>query len=290
MKRPISEPLASKKAAVEEVLDALALTPCRDVKIGNPLVKGISGGQAKRVNIGIAIITNPRVLFLDEPTSGLDSYTANEIMTVVKKLVTGGVTIVATIHSPTAYAFSLFDALMMLTRGRVVYFGPQGQEVVDYALATWPQEGKGGHLANPAEWLVDSITSADRAGRAAAFADMYAASPLAQANMAKLEQLMADGGEPLPAHLVEELAVQHETVTPWWWGLKTLVKYRTPRNYRDPEFLGPRIGDKFFMTTLQWTLYWGVGSDFSSKNYVNIAAVLFMWYVGPSLCLHCMHT
>ena len=65
LKRPMSEPLESKKAAVEELLDALALTPCRDVKIGDPLTKGISGGQAKRTNIGIALISNPRVLFLD---------------------------------------------------------------------------------------------------------------------------------------------------------------------------------------------------------------------------------
>ena len=52
---------------------------CRDVRIGTQLARGISGGQAKRVNIGIALVTNPRVLFLDEPTSGLDSYTANEV-------------------------------------------------------------------------------------------------------------------------------------------------------------------------------------------------------------------
>ncbi len=61
----MSEPMASKKAAVEDVLNALALTSCRDVRIGNPLLKGISGGQAKRTNIGIALITNPRVIFLD---------------------------------------------------------------------------------------------------------------------------------------------------------------------------------------------------------------------------------
>lgn len=51
----------------------------RDIQIGSPLEKGISGGQAKRTNIGIALITNPRVIFLDEPTSGLDSFTANEV-------------------------------------------------------------------------------------------------------------------------------------------------------------------------------------------------------------------
>jgi hypothetical protein len=70
LKRPASEPLAAKRAAVEVLMKRLALTSCRDVKIGSQLSKGISGGQAKRVNIGIALITNPRVLFLDEPTSG----------------------------------------------------------------------------------------------------------------------------------------------------------------------------------------------------------------------------
>ena len=74
MKRPVDEPLASKEEAVDQLLHKLALAPCKDVNLG-----GVSGGQAKRTNIGIALITNPRVLFLDEPTSGLDSYTSNEV-------------------------------------------------------------------------------------------------------------------------------------------------------------------------------------------------------------------
>jgi ABC-type multidrug transport system ATPase subunit len=86
----------------------------RHVKIGNALTKGVSGGQAKRTNIGIALITSPRVLFLDEPTSGLDSFTANEVMSVVQGLAAEGVTVVSTVHTPTAYAFSLFDSLLML--------------------------------------------------------------------------------------------------------------------------------------------------------------------------------
>ena len=79
MKRPVDEPLASKEEAVDQLLHKLALAPCKDIKIGSQQSKGISGGQAKRTNIGIALITNPRVLFLDEPTSGLDSYTSNEV-------------------------------------------------------------------------------------------------------------------------------------------------------------------------------------------------------------------
>ncbi|GFH30999.1 ABC transporter domain-containing protein, partial [Haematococcus lacustris] len=97
MKRNRLEPLSSKQAAVDRLLGKLALEGCRDVLIGSQMTKGISGGQAKRTNIGIALITNPRVLFLDEPTSGLDSYTSNEVMTVVKHLVADGTTICATI-------------------------------------------------------------------------------------------------------------------------------------------------------------------------------------------------
>ena len=78
------------------------------------------------MNIGIALVTNPRVLFLDEPTSGLDSYTSNEVMTVVKTLTKTGITICATIHNPTPYCFNLFDRLMILLHGRVVYSGENG--------------------------------------------------------------------------------------------------------------------------------------------------------------------
>jgi len=86
LKRPMKEAATVKALAVNELIKVLGLEVCRDVLIGNELSKGISGGQAKRVNIGIALITNPRVLFLDEPTSGLDSFTANEVISVVKSL------------------------------------------------------------------------------------------------------------------------------------------------------------------------------------------------------------
>ena len=67
------------RIATVKYLECCSSQRCRDVRIGNVLARGISGGQAKRVNIGIALVTNPRVLFLDEPTSGLDSYTANGV-------------------------------------------------------------------------------------------------------------------------------------------------------------------------------------------------------------------
>jgi ATP-binding cassette subfamily G (WHITE) protein 2 len=79
LKNPMSVPFNNKVERVNAVIAQLALHSCRDVRIGSALRRGISGGQCKRVNIGIALVTSPRVLFLDEPTSGLDSFTANEV-------------------------------------------------------------------------------------------------------------------------------------------------------------------------------------------------------------------
>eukprot|EP00775_Hariotina_reticulata_P005937 gene5937-6176_t len=301
LKRPLSEPLKAKQAAVEALMDKLALTSCRNVKIGNPLVKGISGGQAKRTNIGIALITNPRVLFLDEPTSGLDSFTANEVMGVVRGLINDDVTIVATIHSPTAYAFSLFDSLMLLVRGRVVYCGPiinnaplqyvQSLDISAPETAGKPRlslQNRQHHpdvvhhtTANPAEWLIDCFTEADREGQGHLYADAYEASQLKLNNSSITAQLSTQHPE-LSAQVLAELSVKSSTVTPWWWGLFILSKYRSMQNFRDPAFLGPRIGAKLVMGVLIMTLYLGIGSNFSASNYTNMAAVAFMWVTGPA--------
>jgi ABC-type multidrug transport system ATPase subunit len=79
LKRPENEPHQSKTEVVEQLLVKLGLDSCRDVLIGNEMIKGVSGGQKKRANIGIALVANPRVLYMDEPTTGLDSFTANEV-------------------------------------------------------------------------------------------------------------------------------------------------------------------------------------------------------------------
>uniref|UniRef100_A0A7S3VTN2 ABC transporter domain-containing protein n=1 Tax=Dunaliella tertiolecta TaxID=3047 RepID=A0A7S3VTN2_DUNTE len=280
MKRPISEPYASKAAAVDDVLDKLALISCKDTLIGTAMVKGISGGQAKRTNIGIALVTNPRVLFLDEPTSGLDSYTSNEVMRNVKQLAVGGVTICATIHSPTAYCFSLFNRLMMLVKGRIVYFGPISGGVT-FAQEACPnlKEMEAGY--NDAEFLVDLVTDGDRHGRGDRMADYYDKSALAKENIQHLETLLSKT-HTVPKELEDQLNVKSATATPWWWGLWTIMRYRTRKNYKDPNYLSPRVLDKILLSLLIMTLYLLKGDNYDESNYTNIAAMLFMWVTLPA--------
>jgi len=110
-------------ARVPAIIEDLNLGECSEVIVGDALKRGISGGQAKRTNLALALVTDPDVLFLDEPTSGLDSATSLDIVQILKHLACSGVCVVATIHSPTSEAFRLFDSLLMLKKGRVAFAG-----------------------------------------------------------------------------------------------------------------------------------------------------------------------
>lgn len=73
---------------------------------------------------------------------------------------------------------------------------------------------------------------------------------------AQIADFLQNDHAELGAEMRTELATQSATVTPWWFGLKTLVKYRTPKNYKDPEFVGARVGEQVINSTLMWSLYW----------------------------------
>jgi ABC-type multidrug transport system ATPase subunit len=90
--------MEDKLTRVDEVIKDLRLTKCQNTKIGGSLVKGVSGGERKRTSIGVELITDPQLIFLDEPTTGLDSFTAGQVMDLLKALANSGRTVISTIH------------------------------------------------------------------------------------------------------------------------------------------------------------------------------------------------
>ena len=112
------------KMKVMNVLEALGLTETKDLKVGSVLNKTISGGQRKRLNIGLELVREPSILFVDEPTSGLSSRDAENVMDLLKQLSLSGKLVFVVIHQPSSEIFRMFDQLLMLdTGGLPVYFG-----------------------------------------------------------------------------------------------------------------------------------------------------------------------
>ncbi len=109
---------------VDDVLDSLGLNEIKDLRVGNVLNKTISGGQRKRLNIGLELVREPSILFVDEPTSGLSSRDAENVMDLLKQLALSGKLVFVVIHQPSSDIFRMFDQLLMLdTGGFPVYYG-----------------------------------------------------------------------------------------------------------------------------------------------------------------------
>lgn len=122
---------------VNKVLIDLDLFDVKDLKVGNPLKKFISGGQRKRLNIGLELIREPYILFIDEPTSGLSSTDSEMVMDLLKKQTKKGKLLIANIHQPSSDIFKLFDKLMVLDKGgRVVYYGDPLDSVVYFKTSS----------------------------------------------------------------------------------------------------------------------------------------------------------
>lgn len=109
---------------VERVLVSLGLLETRNLKVGSPLQKTISGGQRKRLNIGLELLREPTILFVDEPTSGLSSRDSENIMDLLKELSLRGKMIFVVIHQPSSDIFKMFDTLIILDVGGFqIYYG-----------------------------------------------------------------------------------------------------------------------------------------------------------------------
>lgn len=154
LRLPSHMPREKKLMRVQKVIQELGLGKVKNTQIGNQIVRGISGGEKKRVNIGTELVTDPSLLFLDEPTTGLDSFNALNVMTSLRHLASNGRTVVSTIHQPRSSIFALFDQLCLLSEGRVMYFGPAKDAVPYFAALSFKSPAQ----FNPADFFLDLLS------------------------------------------------------------------------------------------------------------------------------------
>ncbi|KAJ7964069.1 ABC transporter G family member [Quillaja saponaria] len=140
---------------VEGTIMEMGLQDCADRLIGTWHLRGISGGEKKRVSIALEILTRPRLLFLDEPTSGLDSASAFFVVQALRSVAHDGRTVISSIHQPSSEVFTLFDDLFLLSGGETVYFGEAKMAVEFFAEAGFPCPLK----RNPSDHFLRCINS-----------------------------------------------------------------------------------------------------------------------------------
>ncbi|KAH6832213.1 white-brown complex-like protein [Perilla frutescens var. hirtella] len=146
---------SDKRALVESTIIEMGLQDCADTVIGNWHLRGISGGERRRVSIALEILMRPRLLFLDEPTSGLDSASAFFVTQTLRGLSRDGRTVIASIHQPSSEVFELFDRLYLLSSGKTVYFGQASEAYEFFAQAGFPCPA----LRNPSDHFLRCINS-----------------------------------------------------------------------------------------------------------------------------------
>lgn len=146
---------SEKHQRADAVLLKMGLKDCADNLIGSNLIKGISGGEKRRVSIAVQLLSDPRVLLLDEPTSGLDAFTASSIIDVLRGLANEGRTLILTIHQARSDLFKHFGAVILLARGGEPVFAGNGEDMLPHFSAL-------GHdcpiTTNPADFALDLIT------------------------------------------------------------------------------------------------------------------------------------
>ncbi|KAJ3297942.1 hypothetical protein HK104_011342 [Borealophlyctis nickersoniae] len=133
LRLPRTMSLQAKRQRVHETMMELGILGIANRRIGKAGKRGISGGEKRRVSIACELVTSPSILFLDEPTSGLDSYNAyNVIESLVSLARNYQRTVIFTIHQPRSNIYALFDKLVLLAKGKMVYSGPAQQAVIDH--------------------------------------------------------------------------------------------------------------------------------------------------------------
>eukprot|EP01083_Nonionella_stella_P176820 619668_1 len=243
-----------KHDRVQNVIEALVLRRVKDTFIGGSMVQGLSGGERKRVSIGVELVTNPGLLLLDEPTSGLDSFTAERIVCLLASLANSGRTVVSTIHQPNSDLWNMFDQVCLMADGHVVYLGPR-EDAVEYFTNLGFQCP---NFTNPADYLL-KITTVDHESdfkRLQFFVDAFRKHVTNLEKDSDASKLEAQEDESLPAPEIESVP------TVGWCTEIALLTHRTFLNVtRLPLTSRIRLFQALFFGVIMGIIFFDLDTD-----------------------------
>ncbi|KAL7545612.1 hypothetical protein ACHAWF_008965 [Thalassiosira exigua] len=268
----------------KKMLAELGLVECADTMIGGELIKGISGGERKRTSVGLELVTKPSLVFLDEPTSGLDSFSAMQVIKVLKKIANAGCSVLFTIHQPSSDVFNSFDRLILLNKGMVMFQGDVDDVPEFFAQHKHPMPKN----YNPADWIME-------------IAQQYSQDQLLEEGFfAKDNRKLEPAIVPRHSELLNSLGVSaHESISEDEWkhvsfGVEVwmLFKREIVHNARNKKGVGARFAFTTFLSTLVGCIFFQVaspeepvGTDISRFNshFGAMIMILMMSMFGTAM-------
>jgi len=174
LKTPESTTDADVRKVVQDTMEELGLIHVRNSLVGSPVaaVRGVSGGERKRVSVASELVVRPSLLLLDEITSGLDATTAEALISTLRDLADMGHSIAVVIHQPRTTIYKMFDHLLLLSKGHTIYNGAPGK--ARSYLESCPSVSELPPETGIADWLMDIITEDERQKKKGCLAEMWA--------------------------------------------------------------------------------------------------------------------
>uniref|UniRef100_A0A0P5IC49 Protein white n=1 Tax=Daphnia magna TaxID=35525 RepID=A0A0P5IC49_9CRUS len=264
---------------VGEVIHELGLKKCENTVIGNPErgIKGISGGERKRLAFASEVLTNPSLMFCDEPTSGLDSYMAQNIVQVLKNIASTGKTVVCTIHQPSSEVFALFDRILLMAEGRTAFLGPVSEALSFFSSQGLPCPPN----YNPADYYIHTLAivpgqEIESRKKSKEICDSYESS---QAGQQILEIVKANRSlnstESQEFELAEVKAKKSPYKASWFAQFRAVLWRSVISVLREPVVLRVKAFQTIFISAIIALIYQGQTLEFD--NVRNIQGALFIF-------------
>jgi ABC-type multidrug transport system ATPase subunit len=266
-------------ARVNKIMDMLGLTEHAGTIVGNENIRGISGGQLKRLSIGVEIINLPDLIFLDEPTTGLDSSISYEVMAAVRNLANQNRTVICTIHQPSPITYFLFDKLLLMAEGRVIYFGPARDVVNYFASSVYKFPYIRG--TNPADFVISvggSFTAAHdgKIISGGELATYYSQSDLCRVFMENIDTMVA-----MDLAAVGELTEDEEEMSVYptgtLWQMKVLLHRLVVKTGKDRKPAVASFGRHIVVGLFYGSIFFDLDDDqFTERLSVFFFGLMFM--------------
>jgi len=281
---------ASRAELVDSLLQCFGLDGVASTYIGGAQVRGISGGQRRRVSLVRGVAAQASMLFCDEPTSGLSATDAElcmKAMRVIAKRL--GVLVVVVIHQPRPEVARLFDTLLLMTSdpGRMVYSGPMDQAIAYIEECGYPAPVH----SNPADFLLDLVTPVVEGDCSQELASAYCANQMegirlrAVWGMKQKDQTVAEMLTAAHEQLAEKGGIRAASrpqlgrhAAPFLTQFLVLVRRKLLITFRNPAAVGLQIGLPLVMGVLLGSVFQGVG-----RNIDDMSALFFIAHVVPFL-------